>query len=42
MTDSLLAVEEDMSDVSHRVGIYGKLEKALTEYSMTKIQNGGR
>lgn len=41
LTDRLLAVEEDMSNVSRRIGIYGKLEKALTEYSITKIQNEG-
>lgn len=41
LTDRLLAVEQDMSDVSRRVGIYGKLEKALTEYSITKLKNTG-
>lgn len=40
LTDRLLAVERDMSDVSRRVGIYGKLEKALTEYSITKLSGG--
>lgn len=41
LTDRLLAVEQDMSDVSRRVGIYSKLEKALTEYSITKLHNNG-
>lgn len=37
LTDRLLAVEKDMSDVSRRVGIYGKLEKAITEYSIKQL-----
>lgn len=37
LTESLLAVEKDMSDVSRRIGIYGKLEKAVTEYSITQL-----
>ncbi len=41
LTDRLLTVEQDMSDVSRRIGIYNKLEKALTEYSITKMKNGG-
>ncbi len=40
LTNHLLAVEQDMSDVSRRIGIYGKLEKALTEYSITSLKNG--
>ncbi len=41
LTNRLLAVERDMSDVSRRIGIYGKLEKAITEYSITSLKNGG-
>ena len=40
LTNHLLAVEQDMSDVSRRIGIYGKLEKDLTEYSITSLKNG--
>ncbi len=40
LIDSLLAVEHDMSDVSRRIGIYTKLEKAMTEYTVTKMQRG--
>ena len=37
LIDSLLLVERDLSDVSRRVGIYGKLESVISEYSMNKI-----
>ena len=40
LTNRLLAVEKDMSDVSRRIGIYGKLEKAIEEYSITKLSRG--
>ena len=42
LTDRLLAVEQDMSDVSRRIGIYGKLEKAIHEYSISKLSERGR
>ncbi len=35
LIDRLLAVESDMSDVSRKVGIYNKLEKAIREYTIT-------
>lgn len=42
LIDRLLIVEHDMSDVSRRIGIYGKLEKAINEYAITKLsKNGG-
>ena len=37
LIDSLLLVERDLSDVSRRIGIYGKLESVISEYSMNKI-----
>lgn len=37
LIDCLLLVERDLSDVSRRVGIYGKLESVISEYSMNKI-----
>lgn len=37
LIDSLLAVENDMSDVSRRIGIYGKLEKAVKEFTITQL-----
>ncbi len=40
LTNRLLTVEKDMSDVSRRIGIYGKLEKAIEEYSITKLSRG--
>lgn len=41
LIDRLLVVEHDMSDVSRRIGIYGKLEKAINEYTITKMGKGG-
>lgn len=35
LIDRLLTVEHDMSDVSRKIGIYGKLEKAIHEYTIT-------
>ena len=37
LIDRLLMVEHDMSDVSRRIGIYGKLEKAVREYTITTM-----
>ncbi|MBQ3685660.1 MAG: DNA phosphorothioation system sulfurtransferase DndC [Candidatus Methanomethylophilaceae archaeon] len=41
LTDRLLSVEQDMSDVSRRIGIYSKLEKAVLEYSISKLSERG-
>ena len=41
LIDRLMVVENDMSDVSRRIGIYGKLEKAVYEYTVTKMEKGG-
>ena len=38
----LLKVEEDMSDISKRVGIYNKLEKAILEYTMNDMVRDGK
>ena len=33
----LLTIEEDMSDLSKRVGIYKKLETVIQEYTMNQM-----
>lgn len=37
VVDRLLMVEKDMSDVSRRIGVYSKLEKAVYEYTMNTM-----
>ena len=37
----LLSVEHDMSDVSRKIGIYNKLEKAIREYTISTFKNKG-
>ena len=39
LIDRLLSVEHDMSDISRKIGIYGKLEKAIREYTITTFSN---
>ena len=41
LIDRLLSVEHDMSDVSRKVGIYGKLEKAIREHVITTFSRDG-
>ena len=41
LVDRLLVVENDMSNMSRRVGIYGKLEKAINEYTITRLSKEG-
>ena len=41
LIDRLLSVEHDMSDVSRKIGIYGKLEKAIHEYTITTFNKDG-
>ena len=44
LLDRLLVVEEDMSDLSKRVGIYKKLELVIQEYTMNDMvsKTGGK
>ncbi len=41
LIDRLLIVERDMSDISRKTGIYGKLEKAIREYTISTFGEGG-
>ena len=36
----LIAIEDDMSDLSKRVGVYKKLEAVIQEYTMNQMVSG--
>lgn len=42
LTDRLLAIENDFSDLSRRVGIYKKLETVIQEYTMNMMLDKGK
>ena len=37
LVSRLLKIEEDMSDLSKRIGVYKKLEQVIMEYSMNSL-----